>query len=326
MADLLRDLLDRFNDGDDSFMSYFNDDSELFFDILNKKNMLDEVNLDRLDDEFQNKLIKFFASDNIEKFNYWVQQFIGYISIENGKYYLTIEDRGDLSRLFCKGRNDISQDMIEQVLNGEYNADFYGLDCNVYDDVIDNLDKKNLIHLGNYIIKHLDGVNIDPETELLENISQSQSHPEYAIINQENISEVINDKETMEFLLSDKLRELESELNSVYGNSYEHAYESELYDNIWDELQTYFVGTGEWVRAPGKYNRKTTVDALKIEIRDFIRDIIYYIDNTSASLAYYGSYIDILRDRSDCLSVYSPDYPDSDDVTKNINEYLGDYI
>lgn len=326
MADLLRDLLDRFNDGDDSFMSYFNDDSELFFDILNKKNMLDEVNLDRLDDDFQNKLIKFFVSDNIGKFNYWVQQFIGDISIENDKYYLTIEDRGDLSRLFCKGRNDISQDTIEEILNGEYHADFYGLDCNVYNDVIDELNKKNLIHLGKYIIKHLDGVNIDPETELLENISQSQSHPEYAIINQENISEVIKDKETIEFLLSDKLRELESELSNVYNNSYNNAYESKVYDNVWDELQTYFVGRGEWVRAPGKYNRKIPVDALKIEIRDFIHNITYFIDNSGASLAYHGSYIEILRDRSDCLSVYSPDYPDSDDVSNNINKYLGDYI
>jgi hypothetical protein len=44
------------------------------------------------------------------------------------------------------------------------------------------------------------------------------------------------------------------------------------------------------------------------------------------TLDYHGSYLDTLKDETECLSVYPSDYPDSRLIDKNINLYFSDYI
>jgi hypothetical protein len=46
----------------------------------------------------------------------------------------------------------------------------------------------------------------------------------------------------------------------------------------------------------------------------------------NGTLEYWGSYLSMLKDSVSCLSFRVPDYPDSREVDKNINEYFGDYL
>jgi hypothetical protein len=46
----------------------------------------------------------------------------------------------------------------------------------------------------------------------------------------------------------------------------------------------------------------------------------------SGTLEYHGSYIDIMSEDRDCLSLRVSDYPDSRKVDKYINEFFKDYI
>ena len=50
------------------------------------------------------------------------------------------------------------------------------------------------------------------------------------------------------------------------------------------------------------------------------------MDATNQTLEYFGNFIGILEENGECLSVWAPDYPDSSEIDKNINEIFGDYI
>ena len=107
--------------------------------------------------------------------------------------------------------------------------------------------------------------------------------------------------------------------------------ESELYDEVWSELETYFEGHGEWINKPHPYKKDTQIQYFKVPIRDFESMVNDYLFNNkgygnSGTLEYHGSFIDIMAEDRDCLSVQSPDYPDHRKVDKNINEYFGEYL
>jgi hypothetical protein len=195
--------------------------------------------------------------------------------------------------------------------------------------VIEELTKENLLYLKEYIIKSLEGKQITPYTELLEDYAQQQGHPEYVTIDQSNIDQVVDNSETMDELLDNELSDLKGELYSIYGSAYNNAYEEELYEDVWSELLTYF-GKGEWVTRPHIYKKDTEVQKFRTPIHNFESYIFDYLKEnkgyTYGTLEYWGSYLGILKDGSDCLSVYPPDYPDSRKVDKNINLYFSDYI
>jgi len=63
----------------------------------------------------------------------------------------------------------------------------------------------------------------------------------------------------------------------------------------------------------------------------FEEDINNYLYNNkgygnSGTLEYHGSFISIMAEDRDCLTVRVPDYPDSRKVDKNINMYFKEYI
>ena len=75
--------------------------------------------------------------------------------------------------------------------------------------------------------------------------------------------------------------------------------------------------------------KETQIEVLEMPIRDFyepIRDYLYNNKGTNQTLEYFGDFINILEDNGDCLSYWAPDYPDSSEIDKNINEMFGDYI
>ncbi len=97
------------------------------------------------------------------------------------------------------------------------------------------------------------------------------------------------------------------------------------------ELSTYFEGTGEWVSKPHPYKKNTEIQYFKVPIRNFESDINDYLLNNkgygnSGTLEYHGSFISIMAEDRDCLSVRVSDYPDSRKVDKYINEFFKDYI
>ena len=327
----IQELIEMFNDGNTSFLDYFGNDVKTFFKLVYRKGLFDELDSSLLEDDYENELLLFFRET--DKVRFWEQVLKDLADVEmiDGQPYF-IGDKEDLAELFCDhSRNGLSRDTVSSILSGDHDSywDSWDLTDNIYRDVVEELTKENLLRLKEYIIETLQGVEVGTHSELLESIAQNQGHPEYVTVDQSNIDQIVDDEETMIELLSRELTDLRSELYNIYGYSYQSAYEDELYDDVMNELETYF-GKGEWISKPHVYRKDTTVEKYKAPIHNFEQNIVDYLEAGAGygygTLSYQGNYIGVLRDNHECLSVHPPDYPDSRLVDKNINMFFNDYI
>lgn len=322
------EVIELFNNTELDVNKYFND-SETFFKIMDKRGRIDDLDLEY--NYMENDYLAYLSETNTEKFREEVAKQISDVKFEEGKEpVLVLRDVTDLAKLFCTNRNDISQDTIGEVLSGEADWDrYWDTTDDVYRDVIEELNEENLKYLYEYIVKNLGGVQIEPETELLSEIASSQN-TEYATINMVNVEYVVRDSETMGYLLDNDLSELDSELNSIHSNAYNMAYETAVFREVWGKLDDIFdVEKRKFVYKPHPYKKETQIEVLEMPIRDFyepIRDYLYNNKGTSQTLEYFGNFIDIVEENGECLSVWAPDYPNSSEIDKNINEIFGDYI
>ena len=321
------EVIELFNDTELDVNKYFND-SETFFKIIEKRGRIDDLDLEN--NYMENDYLAYLSETNGEKFIEEVQKQISDVRFDGEVPVLQLNDAGDLAKLFCVSRNDISQDTIREILLGEADWDrYWDTTDDVYRDVIEELNEENLKYLYSYIIKNLEGVQIEPETELLEDISNVQNS-EFVTINEKNVESIVKDSETMGYLLDRDLNELDSELNSIHSNAYNMAYETAVFREVWDKLDDMFdVEKRKYVYKPHPYKKETQIEVLELPIRNFyepIRDYLYNNKGTSQTLEYFGNFIGILEENGECLSVWAPDYPDSSEIDKNINEIFGDYI
>jgi hypothetical protein len=321
------EVIELFNDTELDVNKYFND-SETFFKIIEKRGRIDDLDLEN--NYMENDYLLYLSETSTEKFREEVAKQISDVTFGGEVPVLHLNDASDLAKLFCEGRNDISQDTIREILLGEADWDrYWDTTDDVYRDVIEELNEENLKYLYEYIVKNLEGIQIEPETELLSEIASSQN-TDYATITMVNVEYVVRDSETMGYLLDNDLSELDSELNSIHSNAYNMAYETAVFREVWGKLDDMFdVEKRKYVYKPHPYKKETQIEVLEMPIRDFyepIRDYLYNNKGTNQTLEYFGNFISILEENGECLSVWAPDYPDSSEIDKNINEIFGDYI
>ena len=331
------DIVEKFNNGDTDILKYFDNSIEDFFTFLKNKGLMGEIDPKNATggEYWQNQYILWLYDNDRENYYKWVENLLCDIEVDpNTKTVYWIGERGDLASLFCDGnRYDISQDTIETILSGEGDAfePYWDTTDNVYRDVIDELNEKNIERLKEVMIKDLSGKKLSPETDVMETIATNQGHPEYWEINSENVASIIDDEESMNELLDDELRGLKTELYSIHQNSYNQAYESDVWDEIWSELETYFAGKGEWIYTKHPYKKDTQVEKYKVQVNDFeglVNDYLYNNQDygNSGTLEYHGGLVEIIKVDKDCLSVRIPDYPDFKKLDANINENFTDFI
>jgi hypothetical protein len=329
----INDIIEKFNNNDLNVEKYFND-YETFFNMLKKRGLMGEIDPKNAvsGEHWQNDYLLWLYENDKENYYKWIQTLLDDVVIENGKAYLEIADRSDLAKLFCKNnRNGLSRETIENILDGNSDWEpYWDTTDNVYRDVIEELTPENDKRLGEYIIETLDGQQITPSTDELELIATEQGHPEYVEVNMENVKRIIDDEETMNELLNNQLESLKSELYSIHSSSYNAAYEDDIWRSIWYELQPYVIGPGQWITKPHPYKKNTEIQYNKLPLTDFESDVNDYLKSNrgynNGTLEYHGSFIAIMAEDRDCLSIHVPDYPDSRKVDKNINEYFKDYI
>jgi hypothetical protein len=335
--EFLIDLINKFNEGDTDFLPLINGFSA-FLNVLEKKGLIDKLDFNRIyETRYENEFLLFLYEHHEDEFWNIVSKQLNDVVIEGGVPKLVIDNQGELAVLFCDNyRSDMSRDVIEELLDGEYDSFSYGwssydLTDNIYRDVIEELTKENLLRIKEYIIDTLKNTQVEPHTELLEEYAQKQGHPEYVIIDQSNIDQIVDDEETMIELMDNELDELKGELYNIYGSAYNYAYENTLYKGIWNKLSTY-VGKSEWVNEPHPYKENTTTQKFKVNLNDIDSIILDFLNENKgyygsrSSLEYYGSLLVLIADTSECLRYYPPDYPDNREVDKNINMYFRDYI
>lgn len=327
-------FLEMFKNGELEVEKYFGD-YETFFSVLNKKGLMSEVDPNDSSDgtDWENAYLLWLYNNDRPKFYDWIKNVLSDIVIE-GKNIFWEGNRKDLARLFCDGRrNDLSQDTIESILAGDDVFEpYWDTTEDVYRDVIEELTPENLNLLKSRILQELKGQKLSPDTSEMELIASEQGHDEYWEIDSENVARIVDDEESMMSLLNSELSDMKGDLYSVHSNSYNGAYESEVFDSIFHKLDEYFgTDKGEYVYRPHPYKKEVKIEEYRLPIHDFEGFIVDYLDSNkkygnSGTLGYHGGYLELLREDKDCLNIYAPDYPNSRLVDKNINEIFSDYF
>lgn len=321
------DLIDEFNDGDtEKILTYFGD-FETFFNALKRRGKVSEIKLNTSQsDGWENELLLYFYENDIDKFYHWCKVYLDDIEYENGKVYCIRPNASDFAVLYCDNR-DVSRSTIESILDGESDFDWYNdEDVDIYNYVIEELNEKNIKKLKHRFVVELTGIQVSPETQLLEEIAEEQGHSDYVTVDSSNIDRIFRDKITIEYLLEDELdSEIENELARIYNMSNNTALESEYYKEVWGELtDDYFNGEPDWVTRKNSYKTDAKVPMVRLEITNFDGIITDYLRVNSGTLSYHGSYLELLRNEIECLNVRFPDYPSHPE--KYINEYFSDYF
>jgi hypothetical protein len=357
----LKQIIQNFNNGDwEDVSPIFNRKITTFLKFLKGKNLLDRIDINQIpEDEFPE--MEFLDSlgllDNLEyrsvpdessnKFllyklektpketlSFICDKLLSDVELRGEDYYLFLRDREELSQFFKSYSRETSPRDVAKSVLGEDDVfePFWDTTDDVYGDVIEVLSKENLDLVSRYIIDRIGNKflsTVDYDTQFFDNISNEFG--EFTITT-ENVGELLRDEESMKLLLNDDLDDLKQELYSLHSNSYNSAYESEIYDDVRSELERLFVG---YIieESDGRPNHNN----LYIKIRDFYNDIHRFLSTFEGSgynednLDYHGSYTEMIKHLMDdgemeFLDFRIPDYPDHREVEKNINDMLSDYI
>ena len=371
----VKNLIESFNDGEyeDEIKPYFNTLIN-FFKFIKKYNLLEELDLREIPpDDFSNELFDYLVENGImdnldynsvpEEFQnnyllhgleynyentvkYITSNILGDVEIRPDGFYLYLgNDRDELASFFCgSSRRDVSpEDVAKQVFSDEGLGNDWYFDNNTKpSEVIDDLNEKNTIHLKDAIFKEIGNVELsleDYDSDFFESLSEEQGTEGYFKIQAEDLNELIKDSDAINELCKNDLSELGQELNSIYWNAYNSAYENEIYKLVYDGLDEFFEGKidevpKETTKSDGK---KVTTYLNYIKIRDFVGHISLFLENNKGQsysdsyLDYFGSYTTLMKqliydDEFDCIDFRTPDYADWSITRKYINEMFDDYI
>jgi hypothetical protein len=347
----LKQIIQNFNDGDwEDVSPIFNRKITTFLKFLKGKNLLDRIDINQIpEDEFPE--MEFLDSlgllDNLEyssvpdessnKFLLYklektptetlafiCDKLLTDVELRGEDYYLRLRDREELSDFFKDYSRETSPKDVARSVLGEDSWDpYWDTTSDIYRDVIEVLTKKNLAVISHYIIDRIGNQVLstdDYDTQFFDEISNESG--EFTITT-ENVDELLRDEKSIKLLLNDDLNDLKQELYSLHNNSYNSAYENEIYSSVMSELERLFVGN--------------IIEDKYIQIRDFYNDVHKFLSTFEGSgyndenLDYHGSYTGIIKqlmdeDEMEFLDFRIPDYPDYQEVDKNINDMLTSYI
>ena len=368
-------LVSIFNEGDfdTEIKPYFNT-LITFFKFVKKYGLLEEIDLGQIpSDDFSNELFDYLVENDImanltydsvpEEFTnnyllhgleynydntikYITNNLITDVQIRPDGFYLNLgNDRDELASFFCgSSRRDVSpEDVAKQVFSEDGLGDNWHFDTYTKpSDVIDDLDEKNTIHLKDVIFKEIGNVELsleDYDSDFFWGLSGEQGTESYFKIQAEDLNELIKDSDAINELCKKDLSELGQELKNIYWNSYNSAYENEIYESVYNGLDEFFEGKidevpKEITKSDGK---KVTKYLNYIKIRNFVENITLFLENNKGQsysdsyLDYFGGYTTLMKHLMDdgdfeCIDFRIPDYPDWGIIQKYINETFGDYI
>ncbi len=322
----LTQLIEFFEEGEyDEIRSFvqsvFNDDYESFYDFLKSKTKIDDKLVDEFFiEEIPNQHLKIMYERNPQTtMNYIVDNFLGDVQKNGEEYFMTI-GREDLSNFFDdRGRNGTARDVAKRVL-GDESGEWYYDSYIKLENIISELNKTNFEKLKTRFLEKNEGKNFNEETITKELVDEMDSN---------DISEAIKELDV----------DLSSELQNLYSSAENYAYESELYDLVYDELKEFFgyEDFGKWEnqsykRIDGEVINKEVfrVNVTKLLDRVIPEYLNMHLTEPDNQLEYQGNleYVlnDLFDEGEDRLDFRIPEYPDYSRTRENINDLFADYI
>ena len=331
----LSTILNYIEDGDyqslDGFVdTYFNGNYEVLFNLLNKQNLLEKYS-EFFEEEMFTKWANYmYGEDPQYIIDFIVKTYFGDVIQGSDGYWMNI-DKEDLSNLFATGRwsNDGAKGVAKIILSDDIFDFFNFVDINnLYDEVISNLDKNNILKLKESVFNEVEGkeVEIDGETD---------------IVTRDQIMDM--DENDLSDFIKENAPEVNSNLASLYNSSYESAYYDEVYDLVYRELK-YFFGVENLFRdytvtrkvldKQTKTIKEIEVPAYQVNVTKILPTVIknvlewdgYDSDN---DFEYYGNFEGLLNrwaNEANPIDFHVPEYADWNKVNENLNDMFNDYI
>ena len=344
MSEKYLKYVNAFNNGDmNELLPYF-ETVENILRFFHKKDLLDLI--DPFDSELADYQIEILNySLNIANDKEILEKCIAQLSdviYKDDTYYLYVKDREDLAELFYSGGRDTSaRDVAKAVLGEDDMWDRWGNTTDdIYRDVVEELNPENIELLKKHMLSVLTNwkIEIDDETpDLFNNYSEDGIF----YLTPENVGDVIGDEESFMYLINnDYLDDLESDLANIHSNAYNSAYETEVYNSVSNELETFFdMKSAKWESIPSNYNPEKLIEhyVLKFNPGEVFNSISKYVADTG-NWGYYANNLDYVSTWLNMMNTFMdngdeswldfriPEYPDYSLVDKYINEFFPDYV
>ena len=344
MKPYLQEYIDEFNNGEMEDLLKIFGSMEQILTFFQKQNILNDV--DPFDDDlsdYQLEILHYLLNvlNDKETLRVCISK-LDDIVIKDDGYYLYVKDREDLAELFYNGGRDTSaRDVAKMVLGDDMDWDRWGNTTDdIYRDVVEELNPENIELLKKHMLSVLTNwkIEIDDETpDLFNNYSEDGIF----YLTPENVGDVIGDEESFMYLINnDYLDDLESDLANIHSNAYNSAYETEVYNSVSNELETFFdMKSAKWESIPSNYNPEKLIEnyVLKFNPGEVFNSISKYVAD-NGNWGYYANNLDYVSTWLNMMNTFMdngdeawldfriPEYPDYSLVDKYINEFFPDYV
>lgn len=321
------------------------DSMENILRFFHKKDLLQYIDpFDTDVEDYQIEILNYLLNvvNDKETLKYCIAQLSDVIP-QDGVYYIRVRDREDFAELFYGGGRDTSaKDVVKMVFGEDDMWDRWGNTTDdIYRDVIEELNPENIELLKKYMLNVLTNwkIEVDDETpDLFNNYAEDEG---IFYLTPENVGDVIGNEESFMYLIdNDYLDDLSGELYGIHSNAYNSAYETEVYDNVFEELGTFFeMKSAKWEAVPlykdatkltefyyVKFNPNELVNSIRKYVAD--RDMWGYHAHNLNYVSTWLNMMNTLMENGDetYLDFRIPDYPDSRLVDKYLNEFFPEYI
>lgn len=338
MSSGLEKFIDQFNNGDwGEFSSAFGNDVSKFLSLVKRRGLLNRINLETIDyndPELVNSVMLSLINDDPSYINEIIEYSLGDVQIRPDGYYLRLDSLNELSEFFKDNKysreyND--RDVVEKALSEDWWEPFSDTVYDVYDDIIEELDENNMKLLAERVLEIIGNQEFSLDeysSPYFEDISDDNG---MFIITESNVMSIVEDEDSMNSLFKGDLYELRNELRWLGDEAYNQAYNDEVYEDVFNELSTLFIGRHDWVQS--KKNEKI-IHTPYIKIRDIRSDIINFLvefkgssTNLYSDILSYTSMVTHYMDSADeWLRISISDYADHTKVSQYINEFLPDRL
>ena len=318
-----------------------------FIDVVIENNLIGELDLTNVVyDDYQNYLLY----KKVESDPSYVWTVVDSLSdiVKIGDIYYFDTSGEELSGFFSTGRNDISQESIERIIEGNYELGSWDATDDEYRDVYEQLKPENKKLVDVRIREELTEKGaLDIESKLLEKIGLEQGRG-YVTLDDNIITRILEDDETMRYVINRELDDVRSDLYSTYYGCYEGVLTDNWYGDIMSELvgevidnttfEEYSFKRNVYNKQTGKSEQRTKY-ARRYPVTDcvfsLVKDWIYeYKDSAwnDDTINYHGSYSSLLGAairsglRSQLRLPHLDDYADYYQVSRCVNENIGDYF
>jgi len=238
------DLIEQFNNGSsydfEKIERHFKSISN-FIKIIDKLGLINHIEPFGVDSDYQNQVFYAFYQNDTSFVWKIVDKYLSDVTkIGDDYYYDTTAD--DLAGFFDTSyRSEISRNGIESILSGEYDMNFWDVTDDVYRDVYDELTPENKKLVNERIVEELKNIKtIDTHTELLEEIAEEQGREDVELTD-EVISRILQDDDTIEYLINKELGDVRSDLYNIYASCYEGTLTDEWHDSLMSELVGFVI-------------------------------------------------------------------------------------